>query len=89
MTTLAAQIRSFDQLLVPTDGNAAERTDWITRTRAADLPFLHALTTGLERDRTAIDAAVTLPWHNSRLAQRSTPTKSLEERAFRHTRSPT
>lgn len=37
-----------------------------SQVRAADLPFLHSYTTGLERDRAAVDAALTLPWHNGR-----------------------
>lgn len=61
MAILSSQVRVFAQLLVPAEGNATELTDWITRTRAADLPFLHAFATGLERDRAAVDAAATLP----------------------------
>ncbi|MBC9719564.1 hypothetical protein H9Y04_44470 [Streptomyces sp. TRM66268-LWL] len=47
MSTLEEQIRSFVQLLAPAQGNAAEQSDWTTRTRAADRPFLHVFTTGL------------------------------------------
>ncbi|MGW2786454.1 transposase [Streptomyces populi] len=82
MITLAAQIRSFAQLLIPTDGNAAELTDWITRTRAADLPFLRAFTTGLERDPAAIDAAVTLPWRNGRTEGVNTKIKLIKRQLY-------
>lgn len=66
MTTLAAQVSAFATLLTPSEGNAAALTDWIARTRAADLPFLHSFANGLERDRAAVDAALTLPHHNGR-----------------------
>nr|WP_255305793.1 ISL3 family transposase [Streptomyces sp. Wb2n-11] len=66
MTAPADQIRTFAGLLVPSAGNDEQSTAWITRTRAADLPFLHPFATGLERDRTAVDAALTLPHHNGR-----------------------
>lgn len=66
MTVLAEQILTFAGLLHPSTGNAEQLTSWITRARAADLPFLHSFATGLERDRAAVDAALTLPHHNGR-----------------------
>lgn len=66
MTALAASVRDFATLLTPAQENAAALTAWIARVRAADLPFVHAYATGLERDRAAVDAAFTLPWHNGR-----------------------
>ncbi|WP_344500991.1 hypothetical protein [Streptomyces enissocaesilis] len=66
MTALTGQIRTFAGLLVPAAGNTEQLTTRITRARAADLPFLHSFATGLERDRTAVDAALTLPHHNDR-----------------------
>ncbi|MFI6893865.1 ISL3 family transposase [Streptomyces sp. NPDC050256] len=66
MTALADQIRTFAVLLAPAAGNVEQLTAWIARARAADLPFLHSFAGGLERDRAAIDAALTLPHHNGR-----------------------
>jgi transposase len=66
MTALAAQIGDFAALLAPAPGNPERLNDWIAQTHAADLPFLHSFATGLERDRAAVDAALTLPWHNGR-----------------------
>jgi transposase len=51
-------------LLDPADGNAALPSTWITSAQAEDLPHLHAFTRGLEKDRAAVDAALTLPHHN-------------------------
>ncbi|MCX5205902.1 transposase [Streptomyces sp. NBC_00237] len=50
----------------PHEENAEQLTAWLTRTRAADLPFLHSFANGLERDHAAVDAAITLPHHNGR-----------------------
>ncbi|MFJ8828119.1 ISL3 family transposase [Streptomyces sp. NPDC102467] len=66
MTVLADQIRTFAGRLAPCPGNAERLTEWINQTRAADLPFLQAFANGLERDRAAVDSALTLPWHNGR-----------------------
>jgi transposase len=66
MTALAAAVTGFAALLTPVPANAVSLTGWIARVRDADLPFLHSYATGLERDRTAVDAALTLPWHNGR-----------------------
>ncbi|MFC7310854.1 ISL3 family transposase [Streptomyces monticola] len=82
MTVLAAEIQSFARLLIPAEGDAAELTDWIARTRAADLPFLHAFATGLERDRAAVDAAVTLPWHNGRTEGANTKVKLIKRQLY-------
>ncbi|WP_282203140.1 transposase [Kitasatospora fiedleri] len=66
MIALTEQIRTFAGLLTPCPGNNEKLTAWIIRTRAADLPFLRSFATGLERDRAAVDAALTLPHHNGR-----------------------
>ncbi len=59
-------MRGFAALLNPAPENAIHLTDWIRRTREADLPFAHSYATGLERDQAAVTAALTLPWHNGR-----------------------
>jgi len=66
MTALATQVSDFAALLTPAPGNPGRLNAWIARTRAANLRFLHSFATGLERDRTAVNAALTLPWHNGR-----------------------
>jgi hypothetical protein len=64
MTQLAAGIRDFAGRLTPHAGNADGLSHWIIQVRAADLPNLHAFTRGLERDRDAVIAALTLPYSN-------------------------
>lgn len=52
-------------------------TKWITDVRAADLPYLHAFTNGLELDRAAVDAGLTTPHHNGRTEGVNTRSKRI------------
>lgn len=36
--------------------------DWLTAVRQDDLPSLHTLAAGIDRDRDAVTAGLTLPW---------------------------
>jgi hypothetical protein len=64
MTALVGAVRVFADLLQPREGNVERLREWITATRAADLLHLHAFTRGLDLDKDAIEAALTLPFHN-------------------------
>ena len=77
MTELAGLIGEFAQLLTPAEGNDAKLTDWITTVRAADLPHLHSFANGLELDRAAVNAGLTLPYHNGRTEGVNTRTKRI------------
>jgi len=66
MTALAELVAAFANLLTPEASNTVKLSDWINRVRAADLPFLNSFTTGLQRDRAAVEAAFTMPYHNGR-----------------------
>lgn len=77
MTELARLTGEFAQLLTPTEGNDAKLTDWITTARAVDLPHLHSFANGLELDRDAVDAGLTLPYHNGRTEGVNTRTKRI------------
>jgi transposase len=72
----------FAALLTPTPGNPGRLNAWIARTRAADLPFPHSFATGLERDRAAVDAALTLPWHNGRTEDVNHKIKLLKRQTY-------
>lgn len=61
MTMLAGLVGDFAALLAPTTGNDELLTDWIGQAQEIDLPHLHAFTRGLEFDRHAVNAALTLP----------------------------
>ncbi|MBV2156784.1 ISL3 family transposase [Kitasatospora sp. SUK 42] len=82
MTALADAVGDFAALLTPAPANAEALTGWITRARAANLPFLHAYATGLERDRAGVDAALTLPWHNGRTEGVNNKIKLLKRQTY-------
>jgi hypothetical protein len=82
MIALAAAVEAFAALLTPAPANTTGLTAWITMVRATDLPFLHSFTTGLERDRAAVDNALTLPYHNGRTEGANTLIKLLKRQTY-------
>ncbi|MDH6130116.1 transposase [Kitasatospora sp. GP82] len=76
MTELAWLVHSFAELLTPAPGNDTRLTEW-TAARAAGLPHLHSFTRGLEHDRAAVDAGLTLPHHNGRAEGVDTRTEKI------------
>lgn len=77
MSELAHLTGGFAQLLAPAEGNDAKLTDWITTVHATDLAHLHSFCNGLELDRAAVDAGLTLPYHNGRTEGVNTRTKRI------------
>ncbi|HCT79613.1 MAG TPA: ISL3 family transposase [Micromonosporaceae bacterium] len=77
MIDLADFIRDFAKLLHPREVNANRLDEWIAAVRAADLPQLHAFTRGLDQDRNAIRAALTLQYHNGGTEGVNTKTKRI------------
>ncbi|WP_435864861.1 hypothetical protein [Streptomyces umbrinus] len=67
-TQLAAAVRNFTPLLSLHAGNAETLTRWAARVRDVDMPHLRAFVRGMERDRAAVDAALTLPCSNGLIA---------------------
>ncbi|WEH37732.1 ISL3 family transposase [Streptomyces sp. AM 4-1-1] len=77
LTQLATHIRTFALLLKPQPENADALDRWVAQVRAADLPYLHAFTRALERDRDAVIAAFTLPYSNGPTEGVNTKTKRI------------
>ena len=77
MTQLASRIGEFAQFLTPHAANTDALARWIVQVRAADLPHLHAFTRGLERDRDAMIAGLTLPYSNGPTEGVNTKTKRI------------
>ncbi|MGW0034459.1 ISL3 family transposase [Streptomyces sp. NPDC003314] len=77
MTALTDLVRGFAALLKSADGNDAKLTEWIATARSIDLPYLRSFTNGLEIDRAAVDAGLTLPYHNGRTEGVNTRTKRI------------
>jgi transposase len=82
MTVLAVLVRSFAALLKPDLANEAKLSQWVQTARAAELPSLHAFTRGLDLDRRAVIAAVTLPFHNGRTEGVNTKTKMIKRQMY-------
>ncbi|WP_443070422.1 ISL3 family transposase [Streptomyces sp. Z38] len=82
MTALADLIHRFAVLLDPADGNAALLSTWITSAQAEGLPHLHAFARGLEKDRAAVDAALTLPHHNGGTEGVNNKTKLIKRQMY-------
>lgn len=77
MTGLAKSVGEFAELLTPAAGNDIRLTQWITADRATDLPHLHSFCYGLELDRAAVNAGLTLPHHNGSTEGVNTRTKGI------------
>jgi transposase len=77
MIEISGFIHQFADLLRPRGGNAERLDTWITAVRAADLPHLHAFTRGIDQDRDAANAAITLPYHNGCTEGVNTKTKRI------------
>ncbi|MGI5493919.1 ISL3 family transposase [Microtetraspora malaysiensis] len=77
LAELARLVRAFAELLSPAAGNDAKLAAWLTDARAANLPHLHGFANGLDLDREAVNAGVTLPHHNGRTEGVNTRTKRI------------
>jgi DNA-binding NarL/FixJ family response regulator len=82
MTSLTGLVSSFAALLTPDPGNEAKLRDWAQDVRACDLPRLHTFTRGLDLDKQAVIAAVTLPFHNGRTEGVNTKTKMIKRQMY-------
>jgi transposase len=77
MIDLTGLVAAFADLLRPRQDNSQRLDEWIAMAREADLPHLHAFTRGLDFDRDAVHAAVTLPYHNGGTEGVNTKTKRI------------
>jgi transposase len=77
MTALARLTGEFAALLTPAQANNGKLTEWITTVRNVNLPHLHSFCNGLELDRAAVNAGLTLPWSNGRTEGVNTRTKKI------------
>lgn len=64
-TELALGHRLLQQFrLVVADGDVASLDGWLSQAKSSGLPTFIGLANGIEADRAAVDAALTLPWSN-------------------------
>ncbi|MFI2765712.1 hypothetical protein ACH5A3_44145 [Streptomyces echinatus] len=62
LNVLAGHVRAFGKMLTQLQGD--QLPQWIQAVRADDLPSLHTVVNGLERDLAAVTAGLTLPWNS-------------------------
>ncbi|MEU9321911.1 hypothetical protein [Streptomyces sp. NPDC048295] len=62
LDALTSHVRSFAQML--TDRQGQRLPEWLDIVRQDDLPSLHTLAAGIDGDRDAVIAGLTLPWNS-------------------------
>ena len=72
--------RSFAQMLTERQGERLPQ--WLDAVRRDDLPSLHTLAAGIERDRNAVIAGLTLPWKSGVVEGHVNRIKMLKRQMF-------
>ncbi|MFE4976028.1 transposase [Kitasatospora sp. NPDC056651] len=69
-------VRSFAAMLTQRHGERLP--EWLNAVRQDDLPSLHTLAAGIDRDRDAVIAGLTLPWNSGVVEGHVNRTKMLK-----------
>lgn len=80
LDALTGHVRSFGQML--TDRQGARLPQWLDAVRQDDLPCLHTLAAGIDRDRDAAVAGPTLPWSSGVVEGHVNRIKMLKRQMF-------
>ncbi|MFF9690735.1 transposase [Streptomyces sp. NPDC014623] len=80
LDALTTHVRSFAQMLTERQGERLPQ--WLDAVRRDDLPSLHTLAAGIERDRDAVIAGLTLPWNSGVVAGHVNRIKMLKRQMF-------
>ncbi|MBB4717801.1 transposase [Streptomyces luteogriseus] len=80
LDALAGHVRSFARMLTERQGERLPR--WLDAVRQDDLPSLHSLAAGIERDRDAVIAGLTLPWSSGVVEGHVNRIKMLKRQMF-------
>ncbi|MEU8852695.1 transposase [Streptomyces sp. NPDC048564] len=65
-----------------TDRQGQRLPDWLDAVRQDDLPSLHILAAGIDRDRDAVTAGLTLPWNSGVVEGHVNRIKMLKRQMF-------
>lgn len=57
-------------------------TTWLDRANASGLPEVRAFAAGIQRDRAAVDAALTCPWSNGQTEGQVNRLKALKRQMY-------
>nr|WP_308368691.1 ISL3 family transposase [Streptomyces sp. ISL-36] len=80
LDALTRHVRSFASMLT---GRQGERLpEWLDAVRQEDLPSLHTLAAGIDRDRDAVIAGLTLPWSSGVVEGHVNRIKMLKRQMF-------
>ncbi|GHG63665.1 ISL3 family transposase [Streptomyces griseocarneus] len=80
LDTLTRHVRSFATMLTERQGERLP--DWLDAVRQDDLPSLHTLAAGIDRDRDAVIAGLTLPWNSGPVEGHVNRIKMLKRQMF-------
>ncbi|WP_030800373.1 ISL3 family transposase [Streptomyces sp. NRRL S-337] len=80
LEALAGHVRSFAQILTERQGKRLP--EWLDAVRQDDLPGLHTLAAGIDRDRAAVIAGLTLPWNSGVVEGHVNRIKMLKRQMF-------
>ncbi|WUR95606.1 transposase [Streptomyces sp. NBC_01261] len=77
---LAGHVRSFAQMLTERQGERLPQ--WLDAVRRDDFPRLYSLAAGIDRDRDAVMAGLTLPWSSGVVEGHGNRIKMLKRQMF-------
>ncbi|MEU2625187.1 transposase, partial [Streptomyces sp. NPDC007157] len=80
LDALTRHVRSFAVMLTERQGERLP--EWLDAVRQDDLPSLHTLAAGIERDRDAVIAGLTLPWSSGVVEGHVNRIKMLKRQMF-------
>lgn len=80
LDALTRHVRSFATMVTSRQGERL--TDWLDAVRQDDLPSLHTLAAGIDRDRDAVIAGLTLPWNSGVVEGHVNRIKMLKRQMF-------
>ncbi|WP_455569141.1 ISL3 family transposase [Streptomyces hydrogenans] len=80
LDALTRHVRSFATML--TDRQGERLPDWLAAVRQDDLPSLHTLAAGIDRDLDAVTAGLTLPWSSGAVEGHVNRIKMLKRQMF-------
>ncbi|MFE5668601.1 ISL3 family transposase [Streptomyces niveus] len=82
LDALTRHVRSFAVMLTQRQGEHLPA--WLDTVRQDDLPSLHTLAAGIDRDLNAVTAGLTLPWSSGAVEGHANRIKMLKRQMFGH-----
>lgn len=86
LKALHGHVRSFAEIVQTRSGPHLK--DWITAARTADLPRLHAFSTGLEKDWDAVLQGLSTHWNSGPIESRVNHIKMIKRQMFGRAKLP-